>query len=118
MVYVIRSKDGTIERIDASLVESGGDLQILEQNDIEIVANDSWTSPETGIPYPAGWDLALLNHGLSLSIVPVLANQELDTSATTGAIYWEGQSSLSGSSYREPVNGLAYVELTGYDERT
>jgi len=41
-------------------------------------------------------------------------DQELDTRATTGVIYWEGANRVSGSLGGRAVRGAAYVELTGY----
>lgn len=43
--------------------------------------------------------------------------QELDTRATTGVIYWEGEVIVEGTRAGEPVAGLGYVELTGYADR-
>jgi predicted secreted hydrolase len=44
---------------------------------------------------------------------PLFDDQELDSRASTGAIYWEGASRLLENG--RPV-GRGYVELTGYVE--
>jgi predicted secreted hydrolase len=41
-------------------------------------------------------------------------DQELDTRATTGVIYWEGSQRVTATRAGTPVSGEAYVELTGY----
>jgi predicted secreted hydrolase len=41
--------------------------------------------------------------------------QELDSRASTGAIYWEGLSDLIDSNGR--VVGRGYLEMTGYAKR-
>ncbi|HVC32998.1 MAG TPA: lipocalin family protein, partial [Chloroflexota bacterium] len=45
---------------------------------------------------------------------PVLRDQELDTRASTGQIYWEGEVTIQGQDQGRPVSGQGYVELTGY----
>jgi predicted secreted hydrolase len=42
----------------------------------------------------------------------LLDNQELDSSGSTGAIYWEGLSHLLDSSGQ--AVGRGYLEMTGY----
>jgi hypothetical protein len=43
-----------------------------------------------------------------------VADQELDTRATTGVVYWEGSQVVRAERAGEPLGGEAYVELTGY----
>ena len=74
----------------------------------------SWTSPRTGATYPSGWTLRLAGSGLDVRVEPTLADQELDTSRTTGTIYWEGLVSVAGLKAGKTVTGHGYVELTGY----
>jgi hypothetical protein len=48
-----------------------------------------------------------------------VADQELDTRATTGVVYWEGSQVVEASQGRGPgLGGEAYVELTGYAPST
>ena len=51
---------------------------------------------------------------LVIDLVPTVADQELDTRATTGVVYWEGSQTVTATRAGEPVAGEAYVELTGY----
>ena len=44
---------------------------------------------------------------------PLFGDQELDSRATTGAVYWEGASLLSEAGRRV---GRGYLEMTGYVE--
>jgi predicted secreted hydrolase len=41
-------------------------------------------------------------------------DQELDTRATTGVVYWEGSQVVDATRDGVRVGGQAYVELTGY----
>ena len=63
---------------------------------------------------PAGWSIELPGEDLTISLVPTVAGQELDTRATTGVIYWEGSQVVTASRGGIPAGGQAYVELTGY----
>jgi predicted secreted hydrolase len=49
-----------------------------------------------------------------VNLAPTVADQELDTRPTTGVTYWEGSQHVSAERAGSPVNGDAYVELTGY----
>ncbi len=46
--------------------------------------------------------------------MPTVAQQELDTRASTGVIYWEGSQVVTATRDGVPLGGEAYVELTGY----
>ncbi|MBV9082806.1 MAG: hypothetical protein JOZ62_09035, partial [Acidobacteriaceae bacterium] len=43
-----------------------------------------------------------------------LKNQELFTNGSTAPTYWEGAVTYSGMMRSQPVNGVGYLELTGY----
>ena len=75
---------------------------------------DHWTSPSTGATYPAGWRITLPGEGLEIDLRPTVAQQELDTRATTGVVYWEGSQVVTATRDGRPLGGEAYVELTGY----
>lgn len=89
----------------------------LHRADFNITPTDHWTSPLNGGVYPAGWNVKVKAAGmpdLDLHIKPAIANQELDTSRTTGVTYWEGACTVTGTKDNQPLTGQAYVELTGY----
>jgi predicted secreted hydrolase len=71
-------------------------------------------SPETGVAYPSGWTIAIPSEQLTIDLRPTLADQELDTRASTGVIYWEGSQVVRASRAGRALGGEAYVELTGY----
>ena len=50
----------------------------------------------------------------SLTLIPLLKNQELVTLQSTGNVYWEGAVAVEGQSNGQAVSGQGYVELTGY----
>jgi predicted secreted hydrolase len=91
----------------------------------------TWESPHTGVNYPSGWGVvlnggALISPPLTsdadpefLNLEPTVADQELDTRATTGVAYWEGSQLVTGGAGgdqgQDTLLGRAYVEITRYD---
>ena len=50
-----------------------------------------------------------------IDLTPTVQDQELDTRATTGVVYWEGSQVVRATRDGVPVDGEGYVELTGYE---
>jgi predicted secreted hydrolase len=79
-----------------------------------------WRSPRSGADYPVEWALTLPTPAgtRELRLRPLMDDQELDSSRSTGAIYWEGAVRLvelrDGG---ETEIGRGYLEMTGYAER-
>lgn len=80
-----------------------------------------WKSPATSASYPVQWRLTFTpgNSGplpallaAPLTVRAVLDNQELDSTRSTGAVYWEGLSELLDSQGQRLGHG--YLEMTGY----
>ena len=69
----------------------------------------SWTSPRTSITYPVAFDVSV--GGVDYAITPMMDDQELDSRASTGTVYWEGAVRLTQGG--RPA-GRGYLELTGY----
>lgn len=114
MLYFIRGARGEALRVDGSVVGPDGELTVLGAGDFAVTATAEWTSATTGTTYPSGWLLEIPGLDLAMSVTPTLLDQELDTRRTTGVIYWEGEAVVEGTYGDEPIEGLAYVELTGY----
>jgi predicted secreted hydrolase len=114
MLYLIRNADGEPLRVDGSIVDPDGELSVLGEGDFVISADGEWTSPETGTTYPSGWTITIPDYELAMEVTPSLPDQELDTRATTGVIYWEGEAVVAATLKGKPVAGYGYVELTGY----
>jgi predicted secreted hydrolase len=64
-----------------------------------------WKSPRTGVEYPVSMQVN------DLRLEPLMDDQELDSRASTGTIYWEG--AVTAYKDRDRV-GRGYLELTGY----
>ena len=89
-------------------------MRHLARDAFSVSATGSWTSPNTGATYPAGWQIEIPGESLSVSLQPSVPDQELDTRATTGVVYWEGSQHVDALRDGHVVAGQAYVELTGY----
>ena len=111
MYYQLRLKNGNADPLSSGvLVAANGSSQGIRTDDLEIEVLDHWRSPQSGSRYPARWRLQLAAQQLDLEIVPLLADQELQTSVR----YWEGAVAVRGHSASGPIQGYGYVELTGY----
>jgi len=111
---LVRAADGTYPLVYGTLVESSGTTRHLGPDAFTVDVTDRWTSPRTGATYPASWTVKLPGERLEIRLAPTVAQQELDTRATTGVVYWEGSQRVTATRDGRPVAGEAYVELTGY----
>lgn len=110
MVYRLRRADGSADPFSSgTLIETDGSTAGLRRDDVAVEPLDWWTSPATGGRYPVRWRLRVPSRGLDLELRALLPSAELDGSATTGVVYWEGPVEASGS-----ARGEGYAELTGY----
>lgn len=110
MLYLIREPSGVYSTEKGSLIDVDGSVTSLTADDFTLTATDRWQSPDTGAIYPLVWTLTLPDYGIDVNVTPVIPNQEMDTRATTGIVYWEGAVTASGTH-----NGVGFVELTNYD---
>lgn len=91
---------------------AAGAVHVFERREIRFTPLRRWRSPRTGVHYPISWRVRAGDR--EIEIEPLFDDQENDTRATTGAVYWEGAvRALSGG---RPI-GRGYLELTGYWRR-
>jgi predicted secreted hydrolase len=111
MLFQLRQADGTIDSFSSgAVIAPDGSVQILAMDDFSLRVEDTWTSPQSGAVYPAGWEIAIPALQITLSLEPLVADQELDLRYT----YWEGAVRVQGVFGNVTVGGYGYVELTGY----
>jgi predicted secreted hydrolase len=72
---------------------------------------ERWTSPRTRGTWPVAQRVRVGPR--TFETQPLMPDQELDSRATTGAVYWEGASRLLEGG--RPV-GRGYLEMTGFVE--
>jgi len=113
MLYQIRQADGSIDPFSSgTLIAPDGGTQPLSRADFEITPQGSWRSPHSAADYPMGWHISIPSIDLELDLDPYLEDQELNLTV----IYWEGAVQIMGSHNGQAVNGVGYVEMTGYAE--
>jgi len=111
---LVRDADGSYPLVYGTLVRPDGSTRNLPREAFSVSVTRHWTSPVTGADYPAGWRVVLPGENLTIELTPTVANQELDTRATSGVVYWEGSQVVHASRAGRPIGGEAYVELKGY----
>jgi predicted secreted hydrolase len=113
-ISLVLDEDKSVIMSYGTFVLADGTPVHLEPGDFTVNTTDTWTSPHSGATYPSRWTIELPEQQLTLDLVPTVADQELQTIASTNVTYWEGEVEVSGTRDGESVAGLGYVELTGY----
>jgi predicted secreted hydrolase len=118
MLYRMRKRDGSVDR-NSSGTLVGQDRRIIHLNveSFQAVSSAQWRSPKTRVTYPLEWAITVPSEGLDLQVTPLMKDQELITTRSTGIAYWEGAVRVSGTHHGQPISGRGYLELTGYDAR-
>ncbi len=98
---------------EGTLVYPDGRKVGLNDEDFDLRAMSEWTSPRTGITYPHGWEAVFPGEQIELTITPLIRDQEMDVDF----VYYEGATEVAGTMAGEPVQGIGFVELTGYGDR-
>jgi predicted secreted hydrolase len=115
-ISVIRDASGSITLAYGSLVTPAGETRHLAPGSFTVTPTATWRSDKTGVTYPSGWEVRVPAENVGLALTPLLQDQELDTRASTGVIYWEGAVTLQDIETGEDA-GRGYVELTGYSAK-
>jgi len=110
MLYLIREEKGYVEAAGIYVTPSGSTIPLTWDDFTLEETGVTWTSPDTGATYPAQWRVTIPDHDVDVTVTPMLADQEMNTRATTGIVYWEGAVEVTGN---RP--GVGFVELTNYD---
>jgi predicted secreted hydrolase len=117
MIFLLRQHDGNLNPASSgTYVTPSGQPRHLSREDVHIEALDFWTSPHTGARYPVKWNVRIAPFNYEFIVTASLADQEMRTARSTGVVYWEGSVRAQGTRQGKPVDGVGYVELTGYDK--
>ena len=110
MAFQVRDKDG-------KAIWDGGAFRTAKNQRFRFLKGEvvfsrqkSWKSPTSQATYPVEW--IVRTPADFYTVKAVIPNQELDSRASTGAIYWEGLSDLFDSNGNHV--GRGYLEMTGY----
>jgi RND superfamily putative drug exporter len=111
---LVRDAGGAYPLVYGTLVDASGRTRHLPREAFSVEVTNRWTSPTTNADYPAGWLIEIPSEDLVIELSPTVPDQELDTRATTGVVYWEGSQVVRARRGGTSLGGEAYVELTGY----
>ncbi|HZY19553.1 MAG TPA: carotenoid 1,2-hydratase [Ramlibacter sp.] len=111
--FQLRRPDGSALWDGGSFRRPGGTVEVAGPGETAFTAQRRWTSPLSGATYPVAWTVRT-PAGL-YTVRALVDDQELDSRASTGGIYWEGLSELLDGSGRRV--GRGYLEMTGYAQR-
>ena len=100
---------GRIVHRYASLRPAGGPVRVYEGDAVRFEAVSTWRSPRTNAIYPVAQGIRVGDRMFETR--PLMNDQELDSRASTGSVYWEGASTLLEGG--RPA-GRGYLEMTGY----
>ena len=85
-------------------------LFTFQRGEVIFKPQRSWKSPLSQANYPVEW--IVRTPADFYTVRALVDNQEMDSRASTGAIYWEGLSEAWDSNQR--LVGRGYLEMTGY----
>lgn len=109
MLFRIRGRDGGVLYVGGGLRDGRGRFRSLDRAEVAFEPLRTWRSPRTNVDYPVA--MRVRAAGAQWVLQPLMDDQELDSRASTGTIYWEG----AVRAMREGREvGRGYLELTGY----
>lgn len=109
MAFRMRDRAGGAFWAGGTRRDASGRVQTFGPSDVRFVSNRTWRSPRTGFDYPVAMTVSA--GGVDYNVAPLIDDQELDSRASTGTVYWEGAVRATGTDGR---SGRGYLELTGY----
>lgn len=95
---------------DGGSFRSAGKLFTFHRGEVEFKALRTWKSPLSMANYPVEW--IVRTPADFYTVRALVDDQEMDSRASTGAIYWEGLCEVLDSNQR--LVGRGYLEMTGY----
>ena len=111
MAFRIRDRSSGTLWAGGTLRTADGSQRRFALDEVAFTPQRRWRSTRTGIEYPVA--MMLRAGTLDYALAPLMDDQELDSRASTGTIYWEGAVNATRGG-REL--GRGYLELTGYGQ--
>jgi len=109
MAFRMRDKSGGALWAGGAHRDREGRVRMFAPGDVRFTPLRVWRSPRTGVTYPVEMQVDVA--GATYQLKPLMDDQELDSRASTGTIYWEG--AVRAFDAGQEV-GRGYLELTGY----
>ncbi len=108
--FRLRRADGSALWAGGSFRKPGQAARVFSHDEVRFLPGRTWSSPASHAAYPVAWTVD--TPAGRFQVKARLDDQELDSRASTGSIYWEGLSDLLGAD-GQPL-GRGYLEMTGY----
>jgi predicted secreted hydrolase len=111
MAFQVRDAGGKPVWAGGSYRSADGRQTVFGPADVAFTGRRTWTSPRTRAAYPVerGLTVTLPTGPRTFVLKPLFDDQELDSRAGGGPVYWEGAVAADGA--------RGYLELTGYFEK-
>lgn len=118
MLFRLRRRDGSVDSYSSgTFIDVQGHSTHLRNEDFTLrPSGETWTSPANHATYPISWRIDIPRLALDLQAQTRLPGQELATNSPFSPSYWEGAISFSGHRASQPISGVGYLEMTGYDQ--
>jgi predicted secreted hydrolase len=111
--FRLRRPDGSALWSGGSHRPAGAETRSFANGEVAFVPGRTWQSPSSRARYPVEWRVQTPVGRFAVRALQ--DDQELDSRASTGAVYWEGLSVLEDERGRKV--GRGYLEMTGYVSR-
>lgn len=114
MLFRLRRSGGSIDPYSAgTYVDPQGHSKHLAAGDFALTPGKTWTSGKTRGVYPVEWTIEIPSMGFEAAVRTPLVQQEITGSTT----YWEGAIDIDATRSGRQVQGVGYLEMTGYAGR-
>lgn len=107
--FQLRRKDGSALWAGGSFRDVAG-TTIFKPSDVQFKAGEIWQSPSSAGRYPMQWQVTT-SRG-TYTVRSLMNAQELNSSGSTGTVYWEGLADMFTA--QGQLVGRGYLEMTGY----
>jgi predicted secreted hydrolase len=115
MLYRLRLHSGAESPYSSgTYVDETGHAHFLKADDFNLIPRHTWKSPGSGGTYPLEWQIEVPSLKLSLTERTALADQELFGKGSVSPAYWEGAVTYRGNVNGSAIQGVGYLEMTGY----
>jgi|SRR5208283_662950 len=117
MLYQIRQKNGSVDpHSSGTYIDAHGKSTSLRASDFVLKpSGETWKSPLTSATYPLQWKISIPKFGIELETRTDLKQQEISGQSKIIPSYWEGAVRVRGQKTKEKLEGVGYLEMTGYD---
>jgi predicted secreted hydrolase len=114
MLYRLRHSDGSVDPYSsATYIDGKGKSFYLSSKDFAMEPlGEVWKSSRNEAEYPIAWHVSIPSLSIEVDVSTPVKNQEL--SNRIGPSYWEGAIDVKGRRTEASLQGVGYLEMTGY----